>query len=111
MVDWTWIPGAVTGAAGISHSLWLRRRFDDEIKAEAARLQRQIMNQYMHGLQLWPRPWLGNRPMTQVEEVTSEPCGFKGKPIPPDEQLAQMQADAQALLDSYRMKQPPEDTT
>jgi hypothetical protein len=108
MFDWTWIPGAAAGSAGVWHSLWLRRYVDDQVKVRAAELQRQVMDQYMHGLQLWPRPWLGNRPLTQVEEITREPLGFPGMPIPPDEQLEQMKADAQALLDSYKPRKPHE---
>jgi hypothetical protein len=105
MIDWQWIPGAVIGAGALGHSLRLRYRFDTEVKAKALELQRQVTDQMMHGLQLWPRPWAGGgRILTQVEEIVTEPYGFKGLPLPPEEQLKQMRADAQRLLDSY---QPP----
>ena len=102
MFDWTWIPGAAAGSAGVWHSLWLRRYVDDQLKVRAAELQRQVMDQYMHGLQLWPRPWLGNRPLTQVEEITEAGKTWLGDPLDPAEQHKKMMADTQALLDSYK---------
>jgi hypothetical protein len=60
----------------------------------------------MHALQLWPRMWLGGRPLTQVEEIVAktqreEIMGPWPDALPPEEQLKQMREDAQRILDSY----------
>jgi hypothetical protein len=109
VIDWQWLPGTVAALGAGGHSLWLRGQWNNRIEAKAIELDRQIRDQYMHGLQLWPRPWANvSRPLTQVEEITREPYGFTGMPMPPEEQLEQMRADAQAILGSY---QPRKDST
>jgi len=101
------LPGLAAGGAALWHSARTRRYWHDKIESSANELQRQIMDQYMHGLQLWPRPWARtNDVMTQVEQIVREPYGFKGMPYPPEQQREQMQADAQRILDSYKLRLP-----
>jgi hypothetical protein len=108
MIDWAWIPGAVAGTAGVAHSLWLRRRWDTQIASKAHELQRQIMDQYQHGLMLWPRPWHGNRPLNQAEKIVEANKTWLGEPLDPEEQHKQMLNDTQRLLGSYEPRKPHE---
>lgn len=104
MIDWQWIPGVVVAVPALAHTLWLRKRFDDEIVARATELHRQIMDQAQHGLMLWPRPWAGGRAMTQVEELVEAGKTWLGEPLDPEEQMRLMREQSQALLDSYKPK-------
>jgi hypothetical protein len=103
--EWAGVAAAVPATA---HSLWLaakvRRDAKRAVSSREDLLNRQIDAQRQHALQLWPRPWQGGRPLTQVEEIAEEGKGWLGDPLDPDVQLQQLKDDAQRLLDSYRPK-------
>jgi len=79
----------------------------DSLLADHAR---HVESQRQHALMLWPRPWQGGRQLTQVEEVISSAGDLMMQPLNPFDQQQQMAADAEAILDSYKLK-PPEDET
>jgi hypothetical protein len=66
--------------------------------------------QRQHVQMLWPRPWQGGRPFTQVEQIVQAGETWLGDPLDPEAQHAKMMADTQALLDSYRPPQPDDDS-
>ena len=109
MIDWQWLPGTVAALGAGGHSLWLRGQWNSRIEAKAIELDRQIRDQYMHGLQLWPRPWANvSQPLTQVEQIARSGKTWLGDPLDPEEQHAQMMADTDRILGSY---QPRKDST
>lgn len=101
-----WIPGVAAAVSATVHTLWLRWRYSEITARRVSELNRQIAGQEQHALMLWPRPWLGNRHLTQVEQITDAHRGWLGDPLDPEEQRRQMMEDSQRLMDSYR---PPQD--
>jgi hypothetical protein len=100
---WYVLPGVAASIPATIHTLWLRIHVRDEVTLRVGRLDQMIEDQCMHALQLWPRPWLpDSRPLTQAEQIIDQNRWFQGMPYPPEDQIQQMQADAQHLLDSYR---------
>jgi hypothetical protein len=97
------VSAGLSGPATV-HTLWLRRHVRNVITSRASQLDRMIDDQRMHALQLWPRPWLGGRPLTQAEEIIDQNKVnmFPGMPYPPEEQLQRMHDDADRLLRAYR---------
>jgi hypothetical protein len=116
LIDWQWIPGLILGGTAGGHSLWLRRYWSGKAASLEDDLRRQIdteterglinaaRQQLQHAGLLWPHPWQGDRPLTQVEELAQAGRGWLGYPLDPEEQQAQMMTDSQAILDSYKLR-------
>jgi hypothetical protein len=96
------------GGGGAAHSVLTRRSMQNvlwkQFDAIVAEQARRAWDQRQHVLQLWPRIWEGGRPLTQVEQIVDGVGDVMLPHLDPFEQQAQMAADAEKILDSYKPK-------
>jgi len=92
-------PGAVLGTISLIYAVRTRG-------PRAAELRQAYQDQGVHASLLWPQPWLGNRPLTQVERIAEASKTWLGEPLRPAENYRQMAEDAPRLLESYRAPLP-----